>query len=312
VLRLMPGVYREPIADALRQTVLRPVLAMQRNAVESRGAFADPVRLRAERDSLAAYLVGSATLASENAELRELLGLSRRLPPSFVPADVVRIRERGFEGAFLVTAGSAEGVQVGAPIVAVGGLVGTILQVHEQQSLAMDWTNSDFRASAMTVDGETFGIVEPRRGPGGEDMLALTGAAFHTELPEGTLIVTSGRGGVYPRGIPIGRVVRAEDSQAGWRKSYLVRPLVSPAEMVHVLILGQPQGSDQSADLASAWGIRPTNAPADTTAPLPPAGVTTGAPPTATPAEQRPGAQPQRRGPRLLGVPVQPPPEGDR
>ena len=59
-------------------------------------------------------------------------------------------------------------------------------------------------------------------------MLALTGAPFHTDLPSGTRIVTSGRGGVYPRGIPLGVVVGIEEADTGWRKSYLLRPMVRP------------------------------------------------------------------------------------
>ena len=52
----------------------------------------------------------------------------------------------------------------------------------------------------------------------------------------GTLIVTSGRGGVYPRAIPIGEVVGLEDAEAGWRKSYQLMAVVRPARATHVLV----------------------------------------------------------------------------
>ena len=88
ILLFLPNVYREGIASGIRGTVLRPVFALQQGAVERNTRVDDPARLRAERDSLAAFLVGNATLASENRSLRELLGLQERLPPSFVPAEV--------------------------------------------------------------------------------------------------------------------------------------------------------------------------------------------------------------------------------
>jgi len=307
LLSVIPTVYREALASAVRGTVLRPVLAMQRGAAERETRFADPERLRAERDSLAVFLVGHATLAAENRQLRELLGLQQRLPPSFVPAEVIRIPGRGYEGFFLLTAGRNRGLHVGAPIVAAGGLVGMVRNVDDTQAMAIDWTHPDFRASAMTTDGETFGIVEPWTRGGGDPRLALTGTAFHTELPVGALVVTSGRGGVYPRGIPIGTVVGMEDEEAGWRKSYLLQPFVGPGEMTHVLVLGDSQSTLGGRDLALSWGIRPPEPePIDT--------VVAAAPPPAPRAAAQPTAQPQPRvtaptqppRPSVVGVPVQP------
>jgi cell shape-determining protein MreC len=303
---LLPGTFRETVAGGVRDTLLRPVIALQRGAVESDARFADPARLRSERDSLAVYLVGQATLAAENRQLRNLLGLRQRLPPAFVPAEVVRVRERGFDGAFLLTAGQEDGVRVGAPIIAASGLVGMVREVDDRLAMGIDWTHPDFRASAMTTDGETYGIVEPRTAARGEAMLALTGAAFHTDLADGTLIVTSGRGGVYPRGVPIGTVVRPEEAEAGWRKSYLLRPLVSPAEMTHVLVLGERREALGDQDLALSWGIQPPQPePVDTgrvSAPAP----RVSQPATSTPAASPAPSAPRRQGPRLLGRPVQP------
>lgn len=289
----------------MRATVLRPVLALQRGAVERDTHLADPERLRAERDSLAVYLVGHATLAAENRQLRALLGLQERLPPAFVPAEVIRVPGRGYEGFFLLSAGREQGIRVGAPIVAAGGLVGRVLNVDERMAMAIDWTHPDFRASAMTTDGETFGIVEPRSRGAGEPLLALTGMAFHTELPEGTVIVTAGQGGVFPRGIPIGTVVGTEEEEAGWRKSYLLRPFVGPGEMTHVLVL-DTSASMPGRDLALAWGIRPPEPVPVDTVPLPtPAPVVARPTTPAGPPAPRVAAPPPPA-PRILGTPVQP------
>jgi cell shape-determining protein MreC len=99
-------------------------------------------------------------------------------------------------------------------------------------------------------------MVEPRHGRyREEDLLALTGAPFHTDLQPGTPIVTSGRGQVYPRGIPLGVVLGIEDADTGWRKSYLIRPAVRPEAVVHVLI-----GIMHETDVARLWN---TTLPAD-------------------------------------------------
>jgi len=69
--------------------------------------------------------------------------------------------------------------------------------------------------------------------------------AYRQLVPEGTTILTSGLGGVLPRGIPIGTVVRAAGEAEGWERTYLVRPAVHPAAVTHVMILtGPPVKSD--------------------------------------------------------------------
>ena len=242
------------------------MLAIQQGAVERSARFDDPDRLRAERDSLAAFLVGQAGLATENRELRGLLGLRERLPPSFVSGEIVRIPGRGVEGYFQLTSGADEGVRPGAPIVAPSGLVGRVVRVDPHISFGIDWMNPEFRASAMTLDGTVYGMAEPRRGPSGAPMLALTGTPRHVRLKEGMLIVTSGHGGIYPRGIPIGTIVGAEGAEASWQRNYLIQPSATPSEMTYVLALGAPQASLGGADLALAWGVRTQAAPAvDTT-----------------------------------------------
>lgn len=270
---------------------------MQQATADREGRFADPARLRAERDSLAVYLVGQSNLASENRRLRALLGLRERVPYSFVPAEIKRLGGLDQRGAFSLTSGARQGVQPGAAIIAAGGLVGQVRDADPSTATGIDWTHTDFRASAMTTDGETYGIVEPRTTRAGEPVLALTGTAAHTEVQPGTLIVTSGQGGVYPRGIPIGKIMQTEkDEQAtDWRRSYLLRPLVSPAAMDYVLVLGPLAPGRTEADLAAAWGIRaeePKTAPADTNR------FAVQIPQQAAPAPR--AAAPQRRAPPAL------------
>jgi rod shape-determining protein MreC len=303
VLTLVPNVIREEIAAVIRGTVLRPVLALQQGAVERNVLFDDPVRLRAERDSLAAFLVGQAALATENRHLRELLSLRDRLVPSFVPAEVVRI-PRATEGYFQLTAGTEQGVVPGASIVAAQGLVGRVLEVDGRISFGIDWMHHEFRASAMTIDGEVYGIAVPRRIEG-EPMLVLTGAPRHVELATDAVIVTSGHGGVFPRGIPIGTVAGLENTGEDWQRNYVIRPAVSPTEMAYVLVLGEPQGVVDGQDLATYWGIRPVDPPAAPETQAAPAG-----PPPARPAAQaapQPTAPPQQESSQLPGVPVQAP-----
>jgi rod shape-determining protein MreC len=249
-LYFLPQNYQTPIRRAIRGTALTPFIWAQGELV-SQGARTAAMRsLRAERDSLLAVVAAQASLAEENRRLRELMGLRSRAPGSFLPAELVRVGTPGGESSFLLDVGRRDGVVVGSPVIASGGLLGVVWEVGATSSQAIDWTHPDFRASAMTADGQAYGVVESRRGRyREEDRMALVGAPFHTDVEPGTRVVTSGRGGVYPRGILLGTVAGVEDADAGWRKSYVVRPAVRPESATHVLV-----GTPGVVDVEALWG----------------------------------------------------------
>lgn len=256
-LYFLPSAYQKPIRQGINSTVLRPFVLAQSELVARGTQNVDVTELRAQRDSLSAVVAAQASLAEENRRLRQLLGLRARAPQGFVPAQVVRIGTQGGESSFLLDAGTEDGVRPQSPVIASEGLLGIVWEVRGSMAQAIDWTHPDFRASAMTADGSTYGLVEPRRGRfREEDQLVLTGAQFHVDVQPGTRIVTSGRGGVYPRGILLGTVVGIEEAETGWRKSYLVRPAVRPAAVSHVLVA--VPGEEGAADLSPLWtGVTP-------------------------------------------------------
>ncbi|HET6229130.1 MAG TPA: rod shape-determining protein MreC [Longimicrobiaceae bacterium] len=310
---VIPLKYREGLADGLRATVLRLPLALQRGSADRQGRFDDVARLRAERDSLASFLVGQAGMAAENRELRSLLGFKQRLAYSFVAAEATRMTGPGRDGTLQLSAGSADGVREGAPIVTAEGLVGMVRQVDDGAAVAIDWTHPDFRASVMTTDGATYGLAEPATGPNGEQVLVFTPQALHTVPKTGALIVTSGDGQMYPRGIPIGKVSGSGKDKTGLaQRAFYIRPMVSPTQAAHVLVLGQRTAAPSDQDLAAAWGVRLTGAPpADSLVtpagtPVVPGGAsaTPAAGATPVPAERPKPAAPRPRGPRLLGRPI--------
>lgn len=254
-LLYLPAEHQRRLAGAVRATVLRPFLAAQRELTQVRVKAAELERLRAQVDSVVVVLRTQATLKEENERLRALLGLRERVGPEFRPAEVVRPGVPGSENTFLVDVGTADGIAPGAPVITAEGLVGVIREAGARVSMGMDWGHPDFRASAMAADGSVYGIVEPRRGRfREEDRLVLTGAAFHSDLKAGTLVVTSGRGGVYPRGIPIGTVLALESAEAGWRKSYWLRAAVRPGSVTHALVGVRPRAGGEPGAWAAADG----------------------------------------------------------
>ena len=118
------------------------------------------------------------------------------------------------------------------------GLLGQVQVVNPNSSLAFDWSHSDFRVSAMTADGLAYGLVEAVRGGFREqDRLVLSGTATLSDLEPGLEVLTSGRGGAYPRGIRIGRIAEVAGASAGWDISYHIAPAVDPGAATHAAVV---------------------------------------------------------------------------
>jgi rod shape-determining protein MreC len=249
VIWLLPSKYHAPIQKGIRSTVLRPFLNAQATLASRRVRTTDVSGIRAQRDSLLALVSALTPIADENRRMRELLGLHSRTANAFVPAEVLRLGVGTAQGTFIVNVGSADGVRIESPVIAPEGLLGQVISVSEHMSQAIDWTHPSFRASVSTVDGAAQGIASVRAGSFPEEaMLTLNGAPFHTDVQPGTQVVTTGRGGIYPRGIPVGVVLSIDEADTGWRKSYLMRPAVRPEVATHVLVgVNIPGASDFSA-----------------------------------------------------------------
>jgi rod shape-determining protein MreC len=248
----LPEGAQQGISWSLRATLLKPFLATQEHLVAAELRSRKVEALQARLDSVTAILATQSALGDENRTLRALLGLSARIGPSFRPASVLRPGTPGSESMFLVDLGSQDGVAEGAPVVDPYGLVGVIREVRAHTSVGMDWAHPDFRASAMLADGTGFGLVEDRRGAfREEDRMVLNGMPYHEAVPDGTLVLTSGLGGVFPRGIPIGRIDGVAETKGGWLKSYWLRPMVQPGAVTHVLVaVGKPV-----LDVSRAWPL---------------------------------------------------------
>lgn len=236
-----PPAVGEAIATGVRQTILVPFLWLQKRAEESRTSRAVVENLRAAHDSAAILVQALPALEEENARLRALLALGQRLATPYVAAEVLHQSLPTDGRTLILSAGSDAGVHPYDPVVSPEGLIGVVRTVEKDQSVAMTWAHPEFRASAYAVPGDVFGIVAPSvQISGSEMLLQLRGVAYRDSVPTGTAVVTSGLGGVYPPGLPVGTVISHAEEAAGWERVYLILPAANPERVTHVLILRRP------------------------------------------------------------------------
>src|SRR5256885_7438374 len=247
----LPGRLRDPVAQALRQTVLAPFLSLQQKIGRLSASLARYDAVVAQRDSASLVATFLPELRGENAGLSSLLGLGPRLGSGYTPAEVLREPEPTSPLTFIVSSGKKQGVKPLSAVVSPEGLVGIVSTVDQQTSLVVTWAHPEFRASVMAADGSVYGIVAPHGTDGPRVwLLELEGVAYRQLVPNGTLILTSGLGGVLPRGIPVGVVVGVAGEAEGWERTYLLCPAVHPAAVTPVLILS---GTPTRGDLRSVF-----------------------------------------------------------
>jgi rod shape-determining protein MreC len=249
-VRALPERAQEATASAVRRTLLVPFLTIEEQTTRLRAAYADAERFRAERDSAAMRALLAESLAEENARLRDLLGLRSRLPADPIAADILREATPTRGLTVILSKGATNGVRPLSPVIVPSGLLGVVRNVDPTRSVAVLWTNPDFRVSAMTPDGTIFGLVRPGGGDPDAMTMLLTGVPYRDTIPTGTPLFTSGFGDVYPRGIRIGTVLGVAGEQEGVARTYVVRAAAHPGSARHVIIL-----VTSARDVGTAYGL---------------------------------------------------------
>jgi rod shape-determining protein MreC len=236
--RALPNTMRDPVATGMRRSFLAPLVMLQERSEKGRQSLLSADAKQEHLDSLSLASIKAGSLEGENDRLRKLIGLGSRLRWGFVPAEALHGRGVRDETTVILSAGSRAGVSRLSPVIGPEGLVGVVDQVDPTMSHAMLWTHPDFRVSAMSPDGSAFGIAQAHlTGATGDYLLELRGVPFRATLKPGSVIVSSGWGGVWPRGIPVGTVLQEIKTTEGWARTYLLRPAVNPADVYSVMIL---------------------------------------------------------------------------
>ncbi len=261
IATVLPARLREPTASALRRTLVAPLLRLQQGAERWRAAYQSTEREQLRQDTLALAAARVPTLEGENERLRKLLGLGSSMKWGFIPADALSGRGRAEDFTVTLSAGSKAGVRERSLVVAPEGIVGLVQTVDPTMSLAILFAHPDFRVSAMSADGSAFGIVQPHVTSSSTTqeqafmrseryLLEMRGVPFRAALKPGAVVYSSGLGGIYPKGIPVGVVLGEIKTPESWARTYILRPAVNPAELNAVMILTPQRGA---ADLASIW-----------------------------------------------------------
>lgn len=191
-------------------------------------------RLREEVQRLRVDGLRVMETAEENQRLRRLLALQERLPLTTLSGEVIAREWSGWVRSLTVNRGRGDNVARLTAVISPDGLIGRIVDVRPGASIVQVLTDPTSTVGGHVVRTRTPGIVEGEpRGTLRFKYMARDGASIQV----GDLVVTAGLGGLFPRGIPIGRV-RAIDNRGSALFHYAaLTPSVDFARIDEVLLL---------------------------------------------------------------------------
>jgi rod shape-determining protein MreC len=182
-----------------------------------RSLQAENARLRAQNEQLIEWQGVARHLQAENDRLNGLLNVAPRPFVNSVTARVIADNRGAFARTLLVDAGSSAGVEKNQAAVTGAGLVGRVIEVGERSARLLLVTDINSRIPVMRQRTGDRAVVSGTNG----SRLRLLYLEPSRPVAEGEWIVTSGRGGVFPPGIPIGRLAQGADGE-----SFIVEPFV--------------------------------------------------------------------------------------
>ena len=173
-------------------------------------------------------------LEQENAHLRELLQMSRRVETRSIAADILYNAPDPFARKVILDRGAQQGVEPGLAVVDANGVIGQVTRVHPIQAEVTLLTDRNQSIPVSVVRNGVRGVLYGV----GRGMLEMRHVLADVDIRPGDQLVTSGLDGVFVPGLPVATVTRVNrDADAFARID--CEPLAAIERSVQVLVIGR-------------------------------------------------------------------------
>jgi rod shape-determining protein MreC len=230
---------------AVSHLVVEPlyrVAALPADAARSvRQAIADREALRAENTELKQMLLITqarlnrmGAVSEQNLRLQSLLEVQRSLGLGVQLAHLIDVDLDPFRHRVVLNVGSSEGVKVGQAVLDATGVMGQVIEVLPHTSKVMLITDPQH---AIPVTVERTGLRTIVLGSGAVDRLDLPNIPVSADIAVGDKLLTSGLGGGFPGGFPVGEIVKLSPDKSGMFAVAALKPAAALDRSGEVLLL---------------------------------------------------------------------------
>ena len=251
------------------QTIVWPVRMLGSAVASPFSGLSNVMRnLTADEKTLLELQEENRRLAARNVELEEAELTAKRLQALLdiqstynlqsVAASVIAGAEDSWSATITIDKGATSGITVGMPVVNSMGAVGQVIACGATTSTVRLLTDENSSISAMVQSSRAQGMLEGSV----DSTLHLAYIRTDQTISVGDIVVTSGLGGVFPKGLPMGKVSLVESTPGSAYYDIVVDPLANPGLVEEVMVVtslteGQEATAEDiavadAADLAAA------------------------------------------------------------
>jgi rod shape-determining protein MreC len=230
--------------QSLLVRIHRGALGFWANYIDWKAVRRENAVLRGENEQLRVMSLQAGETREENARLRRLLVLKNRLPLATLAGEVIGREAGGWVRSLTVNRGRGDGIAQQTPVIVPDGLVGRVVQVHRGAAVIQLLNDPASTVGAVVLRTRTAGLVE---GDAGGTVRFKFMARDGSSVAPGDLVVTSGLGTLFPKGLPVGRVVKIEDKGSALFHFAVLAPAVDFSRVEEVLLLTGQTPQDLAA-----------------------------------------------------------------
>ena len=184
--------------------------------------------LRAENETLRQQVRALGEAGRENARLTHLVNLTQHTGFKTIGARVIGRDAGNWWKSIQIDRGSNDGLRENLPVLNADGLIGKIVKVTRGEARVLLIADPNCKASAMLQDSRLPGVVAGTQ---------MTYVDRNAKIAPGEKVITSGLGGIFPKGVLIGTVVKAELNRQGMYQDVEIRPAVDFRRLEEVVVI---------------------------------------------------------------------------
>lgn len=190
-------------------------------------------RLKEDVKQLNSSLVVAGEALREHDRLIHLLQLRKAVKERTIAAMVIGEDVTPWFRTLTIDRGSEDGILEGMPVLAADGVVGQTIKVTTHSSRVLLLTDHASGIAAMIQRSRARGVVKGR----GDNLCSLEFAMRGEDVQIGDQVISSGIGGIFSKGLPIGEVIMVKKGEYGIFQAITIRPHVSVSHLEEVLVV---------------------------------------------------------------------------
>jgi len=233
ILLILPLNLKQPLAKYTHLVTLSPFQGAAQNLKNLVATSQTNKWLRSQLEESRLQVAFAREALEQNKRLRDSLDFLERKNYVLISAEMQTIDPKRRDNAILVAVRNSAVVAVDRAVVSLYGLVGKTTNVLGNTITVELLTSPNCRVAARDQNTRALGIIRWERGQN----LLLDNVPLRDSINVGDTVISSGLGGLFPVGLPIGVIEKIDIPKRGFFKRITVRPFVNFNRLDEVFIL---------------------------------------------------------------------------